>query len=98
MIEPALTPEEWANLAVDYGPDSDMRKEGDDIVVTYDSRMACVYLEPYQTAALCLHEQPFGFTRADVEQLKTWTGLTDGPTQLFDLADRIAALLPPESS
>ena len=55
-------------------------------------------------AALALHGQPFGFTRDDVEHVRLVAGQCDalrlGPSHasvLRDLADRIAALLPPEA-
>lgn len=57
-------------------------------------------------AALALHGQPFGFTRDDVDELRvvqSWCssqGDIDSPymeTWVRMLADRIEALLPPES-
>ena len=58
-------------------------------------------------AALCLHEQPFGFRRDDVEGLRELAKQYDddadnyeitGPAAVWltSLADRIEALLPPE--
>ena len=61
-------------------------------------------------AALCLHGQPFGFTRADLAVLQLgatileheWGDKLDGgvtnPTKIRELADRIEALLPPEDA
>jgi len=45
-------------------------------------------------AALCLHGQPFGFTKEDVENLYA-TADEPGNHRLYDLATRIDALLPP---
>lgn len=62
--------------------------------------------EAHALAALCLHGQDFGFTRYDVEELrvaaKSLVAELDkygvGPSpRLNDLADRIEALLPPET-
>jgi len=57
-------------------------------------------------AALCLHGQPWGFTRDDVQALRDmppipWRYGGEGGVEavevwLNDLADRIEALLPPE--
>lgn len=58
----------------------------------------------HATAALCLHGQPFGFTREDVIMLRAARLRLDGEEQedawdksLDSLADRIEALLPPEN-
>lgn len=61
---------------------------------------AGTYVDRYKCAALCLHGQPYGFKREHVEMLRGVSCL-DAPfrachTELNDLADRIAALLPPE--
>ena len=86
-MKPALTPEEWAKV-LDSGWCGWMLKE----------------LSNHGAAAKLLHEQPFGFTREDVELLRE-TVPTDVDqlgyayeiqSYLHDLADRIAALLPPE--
>lgn len=54
--------------------------------------------DPHKLAALCLHGQPFGFTRKDVENLRLWA--CDFPYDVDDiardLASRIEALLPPD--
>lgn len=57
-----------------------------------------------KAAALALHNQPFGFTREDVNWLRTITEYTEYSTHMDEeqikrtefLADRIEALLPPE--
>lgn len=48
-------------------------------------------------AVLALHGQPFGFSREDVALLRKWHGLKGIPA-FADLAERIAALLPPEDT
>lgn len=51
----------------------------------------------HAVAALALHEQPFGFTWDDVAMLRILASPPDAPPYfpMLDLADRIAALLPP---
>lgn len=58
--------------------------------------------ERHALAALCLHEQPFGFTQQDVAMLRQeaddeWPASHEMHAALTNLADRIAALLPPVS-
>jgi hypothetical protein len=50
----------------------------------------------HAVAAVCLHGQPFGFTREDVRELRAMS--VNGFTYfgLNSIADRIEALLPPE--
>ena len=88
-IKPALTEKEWAALDPDWFQNG---KFGGDNYLTYDQRHAM--------AAKCLQYMPFGFTREDVESLRTLAGndawwIDD--QELSDLADRIEALLPPEN-
>ena len=49
-------------------------------------------------AALCLHEQPFGFTRKDVKTLRAADPAFGDCGILHAIADRIEALLPPENA
>lgn len=57
--------------------------------------------ERHALAALALHGQPFGFTREDVGRIRNaadfyrMQGYTNQPYDLFALAARIEALLPP---
>jgi hypothetical protein len=56
----------------------------------------------HAAAALCLHGQPFGFTWEDVKMLRDNVA-SQGPREsafgaFLNLADRIAALLPPEGA
>ena len=98
-IKPALTAEEWKNrhtergytfvsVGVDVwlGPPNDK-----DPLVMVQNRHAM--------AAICLHEQPFGFTRDMLRALRE-LGHPSQTTEGLDLAyaaiDRIEALLPPE--
>jgi hypothetical protein len=90
-IEPALTPEEWAEWQAH--PDSALR-------LSCAASEASLDLDTHGLAALCLYQQPFGFTREDVEIL-TRCADSDGTYEedvepLRDLTARIAALLPPE--
>lgn len=83
-MKPALTPEQWA----------DFRARGNDD--SYEWPLD----NDHATAALCLYGQPFGFTREDLTCLRYVMASLDhhGIPQpcLESLADRIAALLPPE--
>lgn len=95
-ISPALTPEEWAKGGRGW-------RHG--AVINAEDRHA--------VAAVCLYGQPFGFTRADVaflQSLAAWhhkqtygkaagwrQSVLSEVVELRNLADRIAALLPPET-
>lgn len=55
-------------------------------------------IDPYGLAAVCLHEQPFGFTQEDVTALRDAAlvvGELNMNSRLCSIADRIADLLPP---
>lgn len=83
-MEPALTPEEWAEFLdpanEEYAPLM-FRNRGD-----------------HEAAATGLFGQPFGFTKKDVELLRQ-EAVHSNDDDTFDglnmLADRIAFLLPP---
>ena len=92
-MKPALTKEEWD------------RQRG----LVYDVGPEREWSgRPHGLAALCLHGQPFGFTREDVKvlsraseyALRQWGPVVAGQdiAMLSSLADRIEALLPPEES
>lgn len=100
-IEPALTPEEWADEKMwNASPDPEMIGHGEEGPKGL-----------HRIAARALHGQPFGFTRDDVDRLRKAHPFTmtfpDGTEvagvqldwvtaeQVADLADRIEALLPP---
>lgn len=133
MTEPALTAKEWAN-------EGNVSRDGSwaylpsgvlGVVVGHDGRPGLGLGEEihHALAALCLHDQPFGFTHEDVrqhrEQAKGVRGVLRAllaessvrdvsigrhlfaaqsqQAELLDrirwhesMADRIAALLPPE--
>lgn len=100
-MQPAATREEWvrgvtgpagtvtiagevniANGSLFVGPDD----------MVFDGK------ERHALAAFALYGQPFGFTREDVEALRAeaYARHDDDGKRLASLADRIAALLPPE--
>jgi hypothetical protein len=96
-ITPALTPEEWATYK-GYG----------DLRGPLETAAGCLKggeLTQHGLAAICLHGQPFGFTQHDVWVARTLADHVDtmhpGGIQLrrdaLALAERIAALLPPET-
>lgn len=115
-ITPALTPGEWATPADEYGQRLFMF-DGNETMVNlttegirvnweagYEAEMA--KLSPsarHAVAALCLHEQPFGFTQEDVDFIENvLRGREAGGFELFedtahrfDLCAKIAAFLPP---
>lgn len=92
-IKPALTAEEWRTFLRNPAETEDLVAKLRDEVMA-DS--------PHGAAALCLHNQPFGFTRGDVHALHGGAAMADeGGTpgiadDLRDLAELIDALLPPE--
>ena len=123
-LKPALTPEEWASREFTdennhMWDETDVTKSSDGMVALrgrddYYSPGFTAYLErTHALAALCLHEQPFGFTRKDVRFLDDLSPhelgcALDGDRpcdcdavthqrHITDLANRIDALLPPES-
>ena len=107
MTKPALTPEEWKFLlyadSYDHplaGPNCEHVPEdiciwSGEHVLEIDHEMP---RQPHQVAAFLLHGQPFGFTWADVDLLRDAdfhpARLRDGDA-CDNIADRIAALLPP---
>jgi hypothetical protein len=112
QVTPALTPEEWG--ATGYSRDGIGAASVERGHVTvHDWRVdgpfgeEIVGLAPpecHAVAALCLHNQPFGFTQDDVELINEAAGFHDSLTyhsfpeeavKYRALASRIAALLPP---
>lgn len=111
-IQPALTPEEWANLlpettqrlawanaghnfrTADFlgTPDPFSFRSGHG---EYSDSLSVKPERRHTLAALALYGQPFGFTREDVEMLRSAAEIP-GRDDLHDLAARIEALLPPE--
>ena len=102
-MKPAMTREEWDRalchscqenaLASTVGMREDLAAPG-----TPD----CVAAYNHATAALCLHNQPFGFHREDVANIRDALIFKyrepddERNEQLESLADRIEALLPPK--
>lgn len=109
-INPALTPEEWG--AVRAWPGVQRRGEhtflqllGEEVY--YEREGAAISFEEdrHALAALALHGKPFGFEPAHVSALRgvarSHYEMEDGGfffmgRLLNEIADRIAALLPPE--
>lgn len=97
-MKPALSAEEWAK-ANGRGI-LDMAMDSGDVAweIVNDFPHSCAGNSRHALAALCLHGQPFGFTREDVRALWCIATNEDGPidTWLESLIARIEALLPPE--
>ena len=100
-VKPALTPEEWAQSRQSQAGEHNKAPmiHGQFLVF---SGMPEPINRLHAMAALCLHEQPFGFTREDVDGLRIMMD-REGPRihlygSVASLADRIEALLPPEDT
>jgi len=101
-MKPALTKEEWEEKETHrqdgYAGARLVEKEDESCVETgyrdFYYGDAYVGQERHGLAALCLHNQPFGFTREDVKLLRAFANLCT--SDFRNLADRISALLPPE--
>lgn len=101
-MKPALTAEEWADpwlaltnegihwVAPDYPAEGLVGLDGE--------------FDRHALAALCLHDQPFGFTREDMDALRSALEQIELDPYCFGaevailpgIIDRIEALLPPE--
>lgn len=82
QIQPAMTPEDW-----DERVSSVREMSAEDWAL----------LGAHETAAICLHGQPFGFTWEDVDLLRRSATPPHDSDPLDGLAARIAALLPPRN-
>lgn len=99
-VKPALTPEEWAEIADDPEWWADRMQEAAHAA----SQHLMTYLaNPYRhhaLAALALYGQPFGFTRDDVAYIRAAANALFLPNAfvkpLESAAKRIESLLPPE--
>lgn len=105
-VEAALTEEEWGDEQA-----GDRSESGVVFIADWAhlSGRVCIsgggtfyaVQRPHAAAALCLHEQAFGFTWDDVDALRRAAEYEESQwgTRQFEglgnLADRIAALLPP---
>ena len=100
-VKPALTAEEWA--------DPPYMNDGKPWWFCEDTFYEGEIENPHAVAAVCLHEQSFGFTRKDVRVLRMNAEEADRTSPVMDvsppirggdhlrsLADRIEALLPTE--
>lgn len=89
-MKPALTPEEWARwFASEHTDDVDGWSHHD---VLKQAWTAAEVGNEHGVAATLLHGQPFGFHRKDVDFLRSLDYI-----HARDIAERIKALLPPES-
>ena len=103
-ISPALTPDEWQRRVVDRPPRAITAHDG---VLTVHGVGTSVQIPDelrHPLAALCLHGQPYGFSQADLRSLEAiyrWViadprnlgPVADDVERVYDLADRITALL-----
>lgn len=102
-IRPALSVEEWERR--EFEEDTGLLEHfsaGNDgkVWVSCGYETLASTNRPHALAALCLHGHPAGFTWEDVDRLRAEV-YPPGRTPLFelmDLADRIAALLPPREA
>jgi len=104
-MKPALTRDEWAdpNGRLDNGGGVfPYVTDSGDISLCCDDSYYHGELDAadrHALAALCLHDQPFGFTREDVEFLRDMASeWASEEYEYLNLADRIDALLPPEET
>ena len=107
-IGPALMPNEWANLSEKPGLRAVELARGilllsNDEIGVEAALMTLTPRERHQAAALCLNDQACGFTWDDVDLLRTAGSRleSDAPAlkaTVDDLAERIAALLPPRGA
>jgi len=106
-VRPALTAEEWARLREPYAMDARISRGKAALIGALhhlDEEVGrLVFAKPLAAVALCPEfngGQPFGFTREDVWHLRALLAVNalddTARTRTRDLADRIAALLPPE--
>ncbi len=101
-IKSALTAEEWANGRTEKG--YTFNRVGVDVWFGSPNETDPLVMvqNRHAMAAICLHGQPFGFTREDVIALRAmqdrinFEALDRGIPSVKDLADRIESLLPPE--
>ncbi len=112
QVKPALTAEEWDGGETAWPTIALQTTSGGHVNVwngevgENDSQYVQVSEnDRHALAALCLHEQPFGFDREDVEKLRRFRNdcykydpSIGGVRRdwLRSLADRIEVLLPPE--
>lgn len=101
MMKPALTAEEWARTFAawrDNPSEQDLLDEPRVALTAWTLMHRKLPHEAHALAALCLHGQPFGFTREHVAAVLLAAGREVGSLErdLEDVAELIEALLPPE--
>jgi len=107
-MKPALTAKEWVD-GHDIGYGMNLYPDGPEAVtiegLPNGASLSIRAEHLHALAAFCLHGQPFGFTREDVNALRSvldlhresWVNGVYGVDDICKhLADRIEALLPPE--
>lgn len=104
-VEPALTAEEWAELCINRRDHDTVTLSAKTGGITVEDGCEGGYIDNgdrHALAALALHDQPFGFSREDVQTLRDVSARLreDGfmHEDVDSLAARIAALLPPDLS
>ncbi len=112
-VPPAMTAEEWTSAYIGKDVDIYQKSRGLDGSRRLEVNVRGHPLggsmgdqrDLHALAALCLYQQPFGFSQADVELLRLGEvsgGLIDagdvsGLDRLHSLVSRISSLLPPET-
>jgi len=97
-IKAALTVEEWGRMTAS-GQLGTLARIHPTFGIELFDEVGLRPSEAHATAALCLHNQDFGFTREDVKLVHSvgaWHDNAGVMVSLRNLADRIEALLPPE--
>ena len=113
LFESALTPQEWRFMRIDSGEGLErlayLAHDGSQVVIP--NPLGAEGQMRQALAALCLHEQPFGFSWEDVSKLRedaetqairegSYNNIRPGSHAgwMISLANRIEALLPPEEN
>ncbi len=103
-MKPALTASEWDEVSRAQNGEYNMAP----MIYGHVAALKGTTIPQLQrldaVAALCLHNQPYGFTHEDVRTLRAageeseafYDGYDANTARLRSLASRIAALLPPE--
>lgn len=110
-IRSALSPKEWAEVAAAERGDFNRAPMIYLRAIEHRGTGPHQLDRPHALAALALHDQPFGFTWEDVDLLLRAAGAVEQesadcpvfapsevPASFRELADRIAALLPPRGT
>jgi hypothetical protein len=97
-VKPALTAEEWAKRISAGG--AEMRHME---IAEFRDGTKVGFAPTHAAAAIALYDQPYGFTWADVDHLRGIVHEYEVEQGSYDalldeIADRIAALLPPRET